>query len=455
MGAAKWAVGSAVSIATIGACTIYGDDLLEPTGSGGGGGQGPATTSSTGGAGTCQSPADCQGEDTTCAVRTCILGECGVDPAAAGTPCTRMGGQYCDAEGSCVECVFESHCAANETCSDNACVVEQSLPNGASCSTPDACMSRMCVDDVCCADACTGTCEACDVQGRLGDCVLVPDGTDPDGECPGECVAGACAPVCGDMTEQPGEECDDGNTEPFDGCSPGCLDEAPHLVITEVKNTPTAAEFVEIHNPTSAAIDLTNYYLADYNGYHLITSGMGNPASSDFRVRFPAATQIAAHAFVVVSLDTATGFFTAVGAYPDFDFAAADANAPDMLGSFGGTSGLTDASEMVVLFHWDGAASTVDDVDYMAWGNDTTVRVDKTGVAGYAPDTAVAAQVAAGGTSYSQHRCDTAETSETKSGGNGITGHDETSESGSAAFQATNMAAPPSPGAPPPMGFCP
>lgn len=39
--------------------------------------------------------------------------------------------------------------------------------------------------------------------------------------------AGACVPaVCGNFALEPGEECDDGNTEPGDGCASGCMVEA-------------------------------------------------------------------------------------------------------------------------------------------------------------------------------------------------------------------------------------
>jgi hypothetical protein len=49
-------------------------------------------------------------------------------------------------------------------------------------------------------------------------------------------------------------------------------------------------------------------------------------------------------------------------------------------------------------------------------------------------------------------RCDTAETSETTSGGNGISGHDATSENGAFAFKSPVL---PTPGAAPASGSCP
>jgi hypothetical protein len=276
------------------------------------------------------------------------------------------------------------------------------------------------------------------------------------------CTAKICQPaVCGDGVRGGAEQCDDANTASFDGCTSACLREAAHLLISEVKVSPTASEFIEIYNPTSAAVDLSRYYLADYNTYYLITQGLGAPNSSDFRVHFPAGASIPAHGFVVVSLHTATGFQTAFGMLPDFDLAPSDPNAPDMVGEYGTSAGLTDASEMVILFYYDGASPRVQDVDYVTWGTDTTVRVDKTGVstggALYGNDTAVAAQVAASSSAtYSMHRCDTAESAEVTSGaGNGLGGHDETSENGATAWRTTTSAKPPTPKGPAPAGLCP
>jgi hypothetical protein len=122
-------------------------------------------------------------------------------------------------------------------------------------------------------------------------------------------------------------------------------------------------------------------------------------------------------------------------------------------GSVGANDGalLSNDREMVVLFTWDGAATTVKDVDYVTWGTnfDNNSRADKTGVAGYQADTARNAQKPAslvltdGGVgNVSIERCGI-DNGETLSGGNGITGHDETSEDLGASFASQNT---PSPG---------
>jgi hypothetical protein len=57
---------------------------------------------------------------------------------------------------------------------------------GGFCDEPSDCGAGLfCVDSVCCNSACNGTCQACDLPGSVGTCTNVPNGQDPDGECPG------------------------------------------------------------------------------------------------------------------------------------------------------------------------------------------------------------------------------------------------------------------------------
>lgn len=220
---------------------------------------------------------------------------------------------------------------------------------------------------------------------------------------------------------------------------------ADHLLITEISVSPIAGEFIEIWNPTSAAIPLDNYYLSDNSTYVDLAQGKAwtpitSNAGTDFLGRFPAGTSIAADQVIVIGFkaEYSTQY---VGKCPSF-FVAPAAIAcggnmvPAMLTteatSITAMSGLSDAREMLVLFEWNGVPNTaLKDVDYVTWGAtfEAGTRVDKTAVAGYKPDTAPASQLGAVEPAPLQsiERC-SIEPGEKLTGGNGITGHDETSE---------------------------
>jgi hypothetical protein len=247
-----------------------------------------------------------------------------------------------------------------------------------------------------------------------------------------------------------------------DGGTPTAGD---HLLISEVGLLTGASEFVEIYNPTSSEVDLTDYYLADNSAYHKLTSGPWNPVQTDetdWLARFPDGAKIPAGGVLVISLNS--GFETAYGDCPDFVLNASAAplacgggEVPAMRipanGSVGNNEGslISNDREMVVLFTWNGSSATVKDVDYVTWGRDAQApwRIDKTAVTGYATDTAIGAQKPAdpgltdGGSNekLSIERC-AIEPGEKLTGGNGITGHDETSEDFGAGFQSQGAPTP-------------
>lgn len=243
---------------------------------------------------------------------------------------------------------------------------------------------------------------------------------------------------------------------------------ADHIVISEVQTldavAPRAAsEFVEIYNPTAAAIDLGQYYLTDgtfttnSQFYWRIaeanptTNTAGGGAFSDFHARFPTGFTIAAGDTVIVSLAGSGKFQTAYGRAPDLelyeDGLAPDA-VPEMVEAFPGSisaglgSGASNApslaenGESLVLYRWNGSSDLVQDVDYIRWGAGTTVCVDKTGVSVgtsvYLADTPIASQAAVSSSAltppnaYARWTAD--EGTEATAGGNGLTGHNETSE---------------------------
>ena len=250
-----------------------------------------------------------------------------------------------------------------------------------------------------------------------------------------------------------------------------------HLLITEVVTRPKGAEMIEIANLTGASVDLSDYFLSDSHLYWQIALGTFTTASgSDFVARFPDGATILPGQYVVVALGNASGgsasFEATFGTKPDFELrpsangASDDPSVPNMQSaqpgtSIGATASLTDAGEPIILFSYRGGP-LVSDVDYLFFGEPSASNlvVDKTGlvVAGaeYRGDTPDFAQHHApappeGG---SLHRCGGAEIGEKLVGGNGLTGHDETSEDASKAFTLATIAADRTPGRPPPNGLC-
>ena len=272
-----------------------------------------------------------------------------------------------------------------------------------------------------------------------------------------QCDLDCTLALCGDSTTNvtSGESCDDGGQVSYDGCASTCRDPVMHLLLTETVTTPNADAFVEIYNPSLTAVDLTDVYLADDPSYYLVTTGGGTPGAADFRVRFPNGSSIAAGAFAVISLESATSFNSAYGSLPDFDFDPTDALAPAMLGAADVTPSLDAAAEPLILFTWDGVSDLVSDIDYLVYG-DVTNAVDKSGVSvgasTYQDDTLPGAQdvVTAPSAGAALHRCDTSEGVEIVTGGNGTLGHNETSED----LSVTWAEGVTSPGAVPTAGVC-
>ena len=258
---------------------------------------------------------------------------------------------------------------------------------------------------------------------------------------------------------------------------------ADHVVISEVVtvantaiNRPLCSEYVEIHNPTASAIDLGQYYLTDAtfstsNQYYWkITQAdpsattAGGGGFSDFHAKFPAGYAIAAGDTIVVAIAGSNAYQAAYGRLPDFELyeeAATPDNVPELVevfpGSVGGgalngstnTPSLTDNAESLVLYRWDGSSDLVQDVDFARWGATSTTNIlfDKTGVtvgaSTYLADTAVASQqtisatTLAFGNAYVRLSAD--EGTETVAGGNGLTGHNETSENFPGTWRTTTQ----------------
>jgi hypothetical protein len=214
------------------------------------------------------------------------------------------------------------------------------------------------------------------------------------------------------------------------------IDAAPsptgHLLLTEIAVTPDGAEFIEIFNPTTQPVDLTTYYLSNHGTYFKLPVAGQSIPMAHFIVQFPAGATIASGAVITVATQGAGPFNTFYGSMPTYSITDTT-----MINTVvNGTPRLTDGGALVVLFQWDGTSGLVKDVDMMIVGipSLTNVLIDKSGTtqAGmtYATDAnSIAAQPSAPGISQSTKRTLLEDNHETQTGaGNGITGHDETSE---------------------------
>ncbi len=252
---------------------------------------------------------------------------------------------------------------------------------------------------------------------------------------------------------------------------------ADHLLISEVlvkERTGSASygsEYVEITNAGAEAADLSLVYLSDASNslsassyyYNIVTGGGagGGGTSGDFHARFPAGATLAPGASVVVALRGSAAFQTSHGRLPDYelfeDGITPDA-VPELVEAFPGSIGfglgngatntvptsgwMDDVSETLTMYLWSGSIDLVADLDYLTWGTTTSLRINKSGVSvdgpdadgiasAYLADTAVGSQQALT-TVHAYLKCfqrlNTDEGTEITTGGNGASGHDETSE---------------------------
>jgi len=269
----------------------------------------------------------------------------------------------------------------------------------------------------------------------------------------------------------------------------GAQAQADHLLMSKVvvmarPNPGFGSEYVAITNPTAAAVDLSDYYLTDatFAGapYWELAQGDGaggGGTTGDFNARFPAGASLAAGETIVVALEGSAVFQTQFGMLPDFELfedGASPDDVPDLVeahpggiaaglgnptGNVAPSTGWLDDDESLILYHWDGATDLVQDVDYLTWG-DTGVRMDKSGLTvdgpdvdttpgTYLADTVVGTQSPMTASDFleANERLDSNEGTETATGGNGLGGHDETSENLATTWGVTGTMDPPVSGA--------
>ena len=218
------------------------------------------------------------------------------------------------------------------------------------------------------------------------------------------------------------------------------MGQVDHVIFTEVVLTPSDGEYVEISNPTESAVDLTNYYLTDGTDisssklyYNLpIEDNYWSGSSTDFICRFPSGYTLAPGAAIKISLRDNSAYESVYGQTPDIsldDDMLSVSEDSDTKGNPGAPK-LHNSSETLILFYWDGSSELVKDVDYLIWGSNY-FAINKTNVLEYLPDTFGPNQslMPVHGENEKLVRLDkSSEGGETQANGNGITGHDETSE---------------------------
>ena len=208
-------------------------------------------------------------------------------------------------------------------------------------------------------------------------------------------------------------------------------EDADHLIMNKICVFPNECEMIEIFNPTSEEIDLSNYYLSDQKEYYnWINNQNLNLSNQDFIIKFPDESFISSQGTFTITTNSISEFNLYYGYDPDLSLVDTQFD----LSSIGTNANLSNSQEVLILFYWDGISNLVQDVDYFLWGG-IAQAVHKTTDDGYQfDDTSADFQVFKRNYSSSAYSDSTyvrqgiEEIDEISTLGNGITGHDETSE---------------------------
>ncbi len=110
--------------------------------------------------------------------------------------------------------------------------------------------------------------DVCASQDQITACMGLADGTPctPTTSAPGTCQDGVCVQFCGDGVVEAGEQCDDGNTNPADGCDACML----------TTWTATAVIGGTLEDATMIALDSPQGIAADRQGDIYVADGQSN-----------------------------------------------------------------------------------------------------------------------------------------------------------------------------------
>ncbi len=223
-----------------------------------------------------------------------------------------------------------------------------------------------------------------------------------------------------------------------------------HILLSEIAAV-GPFEYVEIFNPTGGSIDLSTYYLSDSNQYWQLAGHAAGHAgdqitliSSDFLVRFPTGTTLAPGAVITIAMN-GLDFAAEYSKSPTYTVGIGVAGAIPMVTVIPSSPplapGITNNGEMVVLFRWDGLSDLVEDVDLVVTGqapDPPNTLIAKRAVDGidldtvassYQPEAQTIGSLGVDATGKKTYKRLLREGDlEVHTGGNGITGDDESSE---------------------------
>lgn len=278
-----------------------------------------------------------------------------------------------------------------------------------------------------------------------------------------------CATISCAMIDSPNEQ------------NPGSYQNQTHLLISEILYFERGSgtlndEFIEIYNPTSQTISLTNYYLSDHpEKYYQLTDGQKHITTRfDWIARFPQGAIIGPQERRVICNNALTTGPFGAGSYAGkCNYAMVSTsntlNLPVMSAIDTGqttTLTLSDSGETLLLFYWDGQSDLVQDVDIVFFDESySSTAPSKTGLSfdgldgdsaptayldDYLTYTSIDGIATTIGKSVQRTSFDENEfIPATSSGqrqftpkGNGISGHDETRENSKANFSSNNQPTP-------------
>ena len=119
-------------------------------------------------------------------------------------------------------CTADSQCIIGDYCSAGACVPKK--PTAATCSATNECASGNCVDGVCCNSSCSGSCDACNLAGKVGTCSPSASGSSGSPSCSPYMCGGSSASCPTACTTD--SQCISGNYCAGGACVPKKLDAA-------------------------------------------------------------------------------------------------------------------------------------------------------------------------------------------------------------------------------------